>query len=63
MTPPVRLLLVRHGQTEWHRDNRYVSRTDIGLTDTGRKQARSLARRAEHTRRVPIEEAGREELG
>ncbi len=40
MTPPVRLLLARHGQTEWHRDNRYVSRTDIGLTDTGRKQAR-----------------------
>ena len=44
---PVRLLLARHGQTEWHRDNRYVSRTDIGLTDTGREQARSLARRAE----------------
>ena len=47
MTPPVRLLLARHGQTEWHRDNRYVSRTDISLTDTGRKQAHSLARRAE----------------
>ena len=47
MTPPVRLLLTRHGQTEWHRDNRYVSRTDIRLTDTGREQARYLARRAE----------------
>ena len=45
---PVRLLLARHGQTEWHRDNRYVSRTDIGLTDAGREQARSLAHRAVH---------------
>ena len=45
---PVRLLLARHGQTEWHRDNRYVSRTDIGLTDAGREQARSLTRRAVH---------------
>jgi broad specificity phosphatase PhoE len=44
---PARLLLARHGQTEWHSDNRYVSRTDIGLTETGREQARTLARRAE----------------
>jgi broad specificity phosphatase PhoE len=47
VTSSVRLLLARHGQTEWHRDNRYVSRTDIGLTDTGREQARYLARRVE----------------
>jgi len=47
VTSRVRLLLARHGQTGWHRDNRYVSRTDIGLTDTGRKQARYLACRAE----------------
>ncbi len=47
MTDPVRLLLARHGQTEWHRDNRYVSRTDIGLNETGYEQARTLARRAE----------------
>jgi len=44
---PARLLLARHGQTEWHSDNRYVSRTDIGLNETGREQARTLARRAE----------------
>jgi len=44
---PARLLLARHGQTEWHGDNRYVSRTDIGLNETGREQARTLARRAE----------------
>jgi probable phosphoglycerate mutase len=47
VSDPVRLLLARHGQTEWHSDNRYVSRTDIGLTETGREQARTLARRAE----------------
>ena len=50
MTDPVRLLLARHGQTEWHGDNRYVSRTDLGLTETGYDQARALARRAEHER-------------
>ncbi len=47
MSTPVRLLLARHGQTEWHHDNRYVSRTDIGLNETGRRQARMLASRAE----------------
>ncbi len=46
MTEPVRLLLARHGRTEWHRDNRYVSRTDIGIDETGLEQARTLARRA-----------------
>ena len=50
MTPPVRLLLARHGQTEWHHDNRYVSRTDIGLNETGRREAWMLARRAEEER-------------
>ena len=47
MSDPVRLLLARHGQTEWHRDNRYVSRTDIALTETGHAQALALAHRAE----------------
>ncbi len=47
MSDPVRLLLARHGQTEWHGDNRYVSRTDIALTETGHAQARALAHRAE----------------
>jgi probable phosphoglycerate mutase len=50
MSPPVRLLLARHGQTEWHHDNRYVSRTDIGLNETGRCEARMLAGRAEAER-------------
>lgn len=43
---PVRLLLARHGQTEWHHDNRYAGRTDVELTEAGRREAQALARRA-----------------
>ncbi|RJL30126.1 histidine phosphatase family protein [Bailinhaonella thermotolerans] len=42
-----RIVLVRHGQTEWHTDNRYAGSTDVGLTPYGREQARRLARWAE----------------
>lgn len=42
----VRLLLARHGQTEWHHDNRYAGRTDVELTETGKREAQALARRA-----------------
>ena len=41
---PARLLLTRHGETVWHGENRYVSFTDIELTETGREQARALVR-------------------
>ncbi|UNZ16369.1 histidine phosphatase family protein [Streptomyces sp. 891-h] len=37
-----RLLLVRHGQTAWHDENRYAGISDIALTDTGRWQAERL---------------------
>jgi probable phosphoglycerate mutase len=39
-----RLLLVRHGQTTWHAENRYAGITDVPLTDEGARQARALAR-------------------
>ncbi|MDN0196843.1 histidine phosphatase family protein [Streptomyces sp. S.PNR 29] len=38
------LLLVRHGQTVWHAENRYAGVSDVALTDTGRAQAEALGR-------------------
>ncbi|WP_424217159.1 histidine phosphatase family protein (plasmid) [Streptomyces sp. BI20] len=40
---PTEFVLVRHGQTVWHAENRYAGRADIALTDTGRAQAEDLA--------------------
>ncbi|OLT30054.1 phosphoglycerate mutase [Actinomadura sp. CNU-125] len=38
-----RLVLVRHGETEWHAENRYAGVSDVALTPRGRDQARMLA--------------------
>jgi len=39
-----RLVLVRHGETVWHAENRYAGRTDVALTEKGIGQAARLAR-------------------
>lgn len=38
------IVLVRHGETVWHAENRYTGRSDVELNHRGRAQARTLAR-------------------
>jgi glucosyl-3-phosphoglycerate phosphatase len=40
-----RLLLWRHGQTEWNADGRVQGQLDVGLSAAGREQARTMAAR------------------
>jgi len=39
----IRIVLVRHGQTEWNKFERFRGRVDIDLDETGRKQAEAAA--------------------
>ena len=38
------LVLVRHGESTWNRENRFTGWTDVPLTDTGVEQAREAGR-------------------
>ena len=42
-----RLLVVRHGETDWNAQRRVQGHTDIALNDTGKRQASLLARALE----------------
>jgi broad specificity phosphatase PhoE len=39
-----RIILVRHGQTEWNRKERFRGRVDVDVNDAGRAQAEACAR-------------------
>lgn len=37
-----RIVLTRHGESQWHADNRYTGSSDVGLTERGLAQAEAL---------------------
>jgi len=39
---PTRLILIRHGQTDWSRQGRYCSLTDISLNNKGKEQIKKV---------------------
>jgi broad specificity phosphatase PhoE len=45
-SPAARIVLVRHGETVWHAENRYAGSSDVALTRRGLEQAELLAARA-----------------
>lgn len=40
---PTKIVLVRHGETDWNRENRFQGHADTELNEAGREQARMLA--------------------
>ena len=36
----IKLVLVRHGQSEWNLENRFTGWTDVELTEQGMKEAK-----------------------
>lgn len=41
----MKLYLVRHGETELNKEFRFIGRTDVGLSESGRLQAKAIAGR------------------
>ena len=73
-----KLVLIRHGQSQWNLENRFTGWVDISLTDKGRQEAKlgaekikgirfdkaftSLLKRARETLKIVLEVIGQEEI-
>ncbi|MFN3385573.1 MAG: 2,3-bisphosphoglycerate-dependent phosphoglycerate mutase [Candidatus Thermochlorobacter sp.] len=49
-----KLILIRHGESQWNLENRFTGWVDVGLTDLGRAQAREAGLKIKH---IPIDVA------
>jgi len=38
-----KLVLLRHGESDWNRENRFTGWTDVDLSEAGRQEARAAA--------------------
>lgn len=45
----MRMIIVRHGESEWNRIHRYQGQCDAPLSELGRQQAEALAQHLQHT--------------
>lgn len=41
---PFRVVLLRHGESQWNKENRFTGWTDVDLSDKGREEARAAGR-------------------
>jgi broad specificity phosphatase PhoE len=62
-TPEDEVVLVRHGETEWSRTGRHTGRTEIPLSEQGRREAKAIGaalreRRFALVLSSPLERAG-----
>src|SRR5918993_4214926 len=39
-TTMYKVVLLRHGESEWNKENRFTGWTDVDLSDTGREEAK-----------------------
>ena len=42
--PPFKLVLLRHGESDWNRENRFTGWVDVDLSAAGLEQARTAGR-------------------
>ena len=54
----MKLILVRHGETEWVREGRYQGSTDVPLNQRGVRQARAVARAIKKERPLVVYSSG-----